>query len=281
MTKQDLDTNTKTELSEALKKMIKDNPIDQHPNLLISIIEPIVNEIISDYDIPKKIKELIDIAIVPNHELKEKIHEAINDAVISEMSEQNSEVIIQDAVERNLETDESKELIKTTIENSVDSREVSDKLEEAVGDVVSHEISGTDICNMVEELIGEMLAQEHIDEYIKTEIINQLYLEDTDHQHYIRECIQERIKELVTKEETTQIVKDQTITMVDGKIEKEEIDKTNDIEPENTIQIHEFNNWNTIIINFTKKELTDDIVKLIQIIVKPIRLQVFPKKENK
>ena len=291
------DSDNENIIVDYIKEMIRQNPI-----LLDRILEEPINEIISDFNIPEKIKQLIDVAIVPNAELKDKIHEAISDAVSNAMSEQNSETMIKESIDSKLETDEYKLILTNAVENSIDTRQVDEQIETAVDNLISNEFGngGNSIDRMVNEQISETLSDEHIDYESLTKEVIEDEIKSSDTQHLIKECIQKKIevvdivgnvkdtiKELITKDEIHQIIKNECKVLFDESVKnKEQLPISNEYydadisknKIEDRIEVREGYDYNKIIIDIHQKERTNDIVKTIQMIIQPnSKLTFFPK----
>ena len=141
------DSTNETILIQHLKELFTRNPI-----LLQNIVEPCVNEMISDQNIPNQIKESIKLgvglALTPD-----VIKTTLESALPEILSEQGT---LKQVLEEKIDSNAGPiyEAIQDSIDSAVDDRIHANEIQEAISEKIDECINPSDIESSVEEAIS-------------------------------------------------------------------------------------------------------------------------------
>jgi len=207
-----LDANSQTLFVDYLKQFIQDNPI-----LLQNIIEPCINEMISDTDIPDHIKDKVNSAIVcyfTSNPMDAQIKDAFSECIVSAFSETYGEDFTKRMVtewfESNPPTDVIHEVARDYVNEMDHDVDINDAINDRVIDAVNDEIDPTTIQEQareqIDELIRDSLRESRIDSALEEAVENKVesHMEDSGH-----EMIRDKIRELMGTDEFLDILKEE------------------------------------------------------------------------
>ena len=211
-----LDANSQTLFVEHIKQFIHDNPI-----LLQNIIEPSVNEIISDTDVSKNITDKITQSILSYfavNPLATQINDNLKECIVSAFSETYGSDYIHRMVNEWFDTQNLTENIKELLSEHINPEDVETKVEEiiseAVTDVVDHDVINEAIHEHISDLAARELRNFSIDQAFENACESRLddYMSDNG------DIIRDKIQELMTTPEFIAIMKDEVRRSTEAEI---------------------------------------------------------------
>jgi len=160
------DSANESGMVQHVKDLLSKNPI-----VLQNIIEPCVNEMISDQNIPNQIKESIkqgvQLTLTPEvikTALVDTLPEILEDNGLTNIAEQ----VIRSEMESN--SGPIHDMIQDTISETVSEHISPNDIEEAIADKIDHEVGDLNIGRVLEEQMDSAMEEANIEEKINTAI---------------------------------------------------------------------------------------------------------------
>ena len=154
-----------------LKSMLSESPI-----ILQNIIEPAINGLISDSNVPQVIAALTHAEFEKyktENPLAEQFKTEIKQ-VVDQAFDDESVASVESAIGDHLDSEKFTDVVKEIIGDSIDSSDIERRIGEEVDRAVEHVVDERYITTNVDEAIGEMIDDAHIDILMATtEIISE------------------------------------------------------------------------------------------------------------
>lgn len=188
--------------NEVLMLQYMKDLINKNPILLQNILEPTVNGIISDANIPEQIKTKINEHVSISKDdvkdtLEEMLHQAIVENDISQMANQSITNLLENDENVSAQIDHA---IETAVSNVVDDSRVDDIISDKVCDAIDNHSISEAINSAVDDIDMESLAEQKLDRLFRSGSGSQL-LENVIREHVTdSDIISDRISEKIDNE---------------------------------------------------------------------------------
>jgi len=207
-------------LVDYLRLMIIDNP-----TILNNIVEPAVNGLISDTNVPQVIKNKISEGF-PQSDIKNLFTATMSDFITELFEHDYGDQYINEMINRHFETDEIKQnidrqiggaidsinteaLVETAITEHVNGMDIDDGLTESVQEAVDEEVEqvvnmrNSEFVRVVESSISEMLEEPQIQENITNAVdekLTDILIAKLDNTTIITDTISNKLNQVFTPE---------------------------------------------------------------------------------
>ena len=184
------DSNNEVVLIQHLKDLFSKNPI-----LLQNIVEPCVNGMISDVDVPKQIKEKIREAVQACL-TPETIKSGFESALPEILVEQGISSTIDEVVTSIVEADSGimHDRIQDALTEAIDGEIDSSAIEDAINERVDQDMRGISVDGMVDEAITDAIGELNIEDKVDT-AIRDYFRRDLNVEETINTAVSEMVEE--------------------------------------------------------------------------------------